>query len=461
MNVRKICWIGLPLLAALFSSCLNKQYTDIELSPYAHFVSLAFAANDSFPGLEDAVFTAEYDPHYDDTLIVNLDSLPYLTEVDSVYATFRFYSTSVCYLVQEKPGTPDRDTVLLVGSDTLDFTRSTWVYNRSSDGSSEAQYRIKVNVHQVDPELYVWKQLNAGVTAYSEINQKAIAFEAQGNFLFFTGNDTETQVYTSTDQGVTWSAGVALNLPADNTSSLKLRYMTEYAGKLYVTDNAGNLYRSADGVTWETAYDDADNPIYNLLFPLDGALWGIMRTSTGDYCLGMTTDGVAWEDRGALPQYWNDASRMFPIDDYAALVFKSRVGKPKMMVLGGLNRDGARNRTTWLSENGYAWEPIDDGALQALQGAALMQYDDKLLLFGGMTSTGNIVPLLESANEGLSWAVPDSASNVLPEGYAARAYQSLILDEEDKRFYLIGGRNSARTFSDVWSVKLNRMYFEE
>ena len=78
-----------------------------------------------------------------------------------------------------------------------------------------------------------------------------------------------------------------------------------------------------------------------------------------------------------------------------------------------------------------------------------------------MTSTGNIVPLLESANEGLSWAVPDSASNVLPEGYAARAYQSLILDEEDKRFYLIGGRNSARTFSDVWSVKLNRMYFEE
>ena len=52
---------------------------------------------------------------------------------------------------------------------------------------------------------------------------------------------------------------------------------------------------------------------------------------------------------------------MFPIDDYAALVFKSRVGKPKMMVLGGLNRDGARNRTTWLSENGYAWEPIDDG----------------------------------------------------------------------------------------------------
>ena len=77
--------------------------------------------------------------------------------------------------------------------------------------------------------------------------------------------------------------------------------------------------------------------------------------------------------------------------------------------------------------------------MQTLQGAALMQYDDKLLLFGGMTSTGNIVPPAGVGQRGSFWAVPDSASNVLPEGYAARAYQSLILDEADKRFFLIGG----------------------
>ena len=264
----------------------------------------------------------------------------------------------------------------------------------------------------------------------------------------------------STDQGATWSAGVTVSLPADNNASLKLRYMTEHAGKLYVTDNAGKLYRSADGETWETAYDGADGQLYNLLFPLDGALWGIMRTGTGDYRIGASADGTAWEDKAPLPQDWQNASLLFPIDDYSALVFKSRIGKPKMMVAGGLNRDGVRSRIVWLSENGYAWEPVRDGALQALQGAALLQYDDKLLLFGGMTSTGNIVPLLESANEGLSWSVPDTASNVLPESYPARAYQSLIMDEADKRFYLIGGRNNERAFSDVWSVKLNKMYWE-
>ncbi len=455
---KKIYWIALPLFVAFFASCLDKDYAEIKLWPYAHFVSLTFAANDSMPGLEDAEFTAELDPYTGDSLIVNLDSLPYLTEVDSVYASFSFYSSSGSYLVQELPDTGDKDTVVLVGSDTIDFTLPTMVYNRSSDGTTQASYRIKVNIHQVDPDLYVWKSHYGAVTSSPEINQKGIAFG--GRYLFYTGSDTETTVYASTDRGATWSAGAAVSLPADNNASLKLRYMIEHAGKLYVTDNAGKLYRSADGETWETAYDGADGQLYNLLFPLDGALWGIMRTGTGDYRIGASADGTAWEDKAPLPQDWQNASLMFPIDDYSALVFKSRIGKPKMMVVGGLNRDGVRSRIVWLSENGYAWEPVRDGALQALQGAALAQYDDKLLLFGGMTSTGNIVPLLESANEGLSWSVPDTASNVLPESYPARAYQSLIMDEADKRFYLIGGRNNERAFSDVWSVKLNRMYWE-
>lgn len=459
MKRNKIYWIGLSLLTVFFVSCLDKETGEIKLSSDPTFVSLTFAENDSIPGLEDAVFTLEYEGHYNDSIIVNLDSLPHLTRIDSVYATFTFKSTSGSYLVQDKADGSGQDTIYFASSDTIDFTLPTVVYNRSSDGTALRSYRIKVNVHQVEPELYVWKELNPQVTTYPEINQKAIYFEPQDLFLFYVGSDTETKVYESADKGVTWTAGARLNLPAENTASLKLRYMAAYKNQLYVTDNAGKLYRSGDGKMWETAYANADTLIYNLLFPQGDALWGIMRTGNDAFCLGMTADGSHWEYKADLPQYWNDADRMFPIDDYASLVFKSRVGNPKMMVLGGLNKRGLRNRTTWVSENGVAWEPLRDGALPALQGMALTQYDDKLLLFGGMGSSGYVTPLLESKNEGLSWSVPDSAYNVLPEKYPARTYQSVILDESDKRLYLVGGKNMERIYSDVWTVKLNRMYF--
>ncbi len=459
MKSSKLHLVILPLLVIGAVSCLGTQSNDVVLASNAYFVSLTFEENDSIPGLEDAVFTLEADPDYSDSVIVNLDSLPYLTALDSIFATFIFQSTSGSRLIQDL-GNGEYDTIYFVSADTIDFTYPTKVENTSADGSMTVTYQIKVNVHQVDPELYVWNQVNEAIANSPEVNQKGIYFKTQEKFLFYTGTDTETSVYTSTDKGATWSSAALIDMPAENDASLKLRYMTEHDGMLFVTDNDGKLYRSADGTTWQTAFVDNDYVIYNLLFSSEENLWAIMRTSVGDYRLGVSVDGTAWTDKVALPQYWNDASRMFPIDDYAALVFKSKVGNPKMMVLGGLNQSGLRNNTTWLSENGSSWEAIDDGALQTLQGAALVQYDDKILLFGGMASTGSIVSLLETENEGISWAVPDTACNVLPEDFTVRAYQSLLLDEEDKCFYLIGGRNNVRAFSDVWHVKLNRMWFD-
>lgn len=62
------------------SSCLGT--TDVtSYSTNPSFSSLTFAANDSIPYLSTAAFTLEYDSQVGDSVIVNLDSLPFNTQI--------------------------------------------------------------------------------------------------------------------------------------------------------------------------------------------------------------------------------------------------------------------------------------------------------------------------------------------------------------------------------------------
>ena len=73
----------------LLSSCLGTTNTATEASTDAGFVSLTISGNDS---VSKAVFTLV------DKTIVNVDSLPYKTPVDSVYPVFTFVSTAATKL---------------------------------------------------------------------------------------------------------------------------------------------------------------------------------------------------------------------------------------------------------------------------------------------------------------------------------------------------------------------------
>jgi hypothetical protein len=134
-------------------------------------------------------------------------------------------------------------------------------------------------------------------------------------------------------------------------------------------------------------------------------------------------------------------------------------------VVGGYDRDGVLIRASWIGQpdlnNRMVWEALRTDALSAIHNASVIQYDNKLLLFGGMKSDGNILPLQESRNEGLNWHTPDSTFNMLPETFTVRAYQSVIVNATDKRIFLFGGRNNTASFSDVWTVKLNRMHWAD
>lgn len=447
-------------IVSLFTSCF-KDDKEVTLSSDPSFYSLKFAKNDSIPGLERAIFTYEYDAALGDSVIVNLDSLPFQLRIDSVYPTFTFRSSAGQYLIMKDALGTGKDTVFLTGKDTIDFNRVLSIRNFATDGTPSKDYNIKVNVHQVAPEMYVWRRTVPEVYAHDASVQKVVFFK--NKFFFYAGSAENNYLYTS-DKALLWKSEVINGLPLN----CNFTNITAFNDKLYVPHGDGKIYSSADGYTWTGL-----NPgnvgyiINNLLFVLDNNLWSVFKhQATQQYYFSTSTDGAVWQMKEKLPAD-------FPIADFGAYSFTSRNNKPKAIIVGGYDADGDLLSSVWSVQKNtfdeYKWIDLgkdSKGPLTPLSGVAIVQYDDKLLLFGGMTISKGIIdrPYKESIDEGLTWKHTDTIYNVIndlsiPLSYQPRSYQSVVHDATEHNIYLFGGKTRNMVFSDVWVGKLNRLSF--
>lgn len=439
------------------NSCLGDDYvTDTSNNPC--FVSLSFLKNDSVPNLENAVFTLVFDETIHDSIIVNLDSLPYQTRIDSVYAVFSFKSSSACYLIF------DNDSLVTYSSgNPIDFTKVSQIKNIASDGVTERTYYIKVNVHQVDPELYVWKKLIDNVYSFTAQDQKAIYFK--GKIYFFVSSNAGNFLYNSTN-GTSWTEYTINGLPPLATFQ-DIQIFNDTT--LFLTQNNSNLYFSTDGINW-SIYQYADFQFSSLLFVMNNQLWAIVNTiNDGKYRFASSNDGSHWQLNNEIPAN-------FPISNFTSISFYSRTKTPKALVINGTSVDNQPLGTRWSTENGSYWVDfsIEDKSLDSLdQGAPVIFYDDKLFILGRNKEKTEKNYFRQSIDEGLSWQIPDSTYNYLPEDFQARHYSSFFVfnprpyDKTDKkeqieasnRIYIIGGKNSSGWFSDVWTGKVNKKNF--
>jgi len=439
------------------NSCLGDDYvTDTSNNPC--FVSLSFLKNDSVPNLENAVFTLVFDETIHDSIIVNLDSLPYQTRIDSVYAVFSFKSSSACYLIF------DNDSLVTYSSgNPIDFTKVSQIKNIASDGVTERTYYIKVNVHQVDPELYVWKKLIDNVYSFTAQDQKAIYFK--GKIYFFVSSNAGNFLYNSTN-GTSWTEYTINGLPPLATFQ-DIQIFNDTT--LFLTQNNSNLYFSTDGINW-SIYQYADFQFSSLLFVMNNQLWAIVNTiNDGKYRSASSNDGSYWQLNNEIPAN-------FPISNFTSISFYSRTKTPKALVINGTSVDNQPLGTRWSTENGSYWVDfsIEDKSLDSLdQGAPVIFYDDKLFILGRNKEKTEKNYFRQSIDEGLSWQIPDSNYNYLPEDFQARHYSSFFVfnprpyDKTDKkeqieasnRIYIIGGKNSSGWFSDVWTGKVNKKNF--
>ena len=446
MNPDKIMrMICLACIVITLPACLKNKEKDTELSDDPTLASLTFAANDSIPHLDEAVFTIVNDSN----LVYNPDSLPYQTRIDSVFPTFTFNAPSggaILYCGD--------DTIVLTGNDTVDFSiQPVRLLNYAANGIDTMWYSIYVNVHQVNPDLYVWEQRNPKIYTHAGSNQKAIWFNDA--LYLFVSSGINNYLYTSAD-GSTWqqAADKFNGLPTYNN----FKQLVPYDNKLYMATET-TIYRSENGIDW-TSIDMSANPFIftSLLMDFDGKLWGIIQEKQSkEYYFAHTTDGTTWEQGAATPAG-------FPISDFACVTFTSRTKTPKALVLGGYSADNTPLNKRWTTENGNYWInlSIEQPSFGSLAGASLINYDGKLLLFGGTDQNGKLMSsyVLETTDEGLNWVAPDSTANSMPEDFALRTNQSVVVNEADKRIYIIGGQSQYQVFTDAWSGKVNHAYWE-
>jgi len=452
----------LKILALLSSivflhSCLgDSEVTEISSDP--SFVSLTFSANDSVPNLEDAVFTLEYDALLKDSVIVNMDSLPYQTRIDSVYATFIFKSSYAAYLIYENDS-----SAIISGSEAFDFTKIKAVLNIASDGVAQRKYPIKVNVHQVEPELYIWQKVSNAAHSLNVQRQKAVYFNDR---LYLFVNDGQQNYLLTSSNGSAWTQSVVSGLPANAT----FEDLTVFNNRLYVTCGDSKIYSSTDGLTW-TMQTYSEYEFTSLIFALNERLWAISHSLTdGKLRFASSVDGTEW-------LIYNEIPENFPVRGFASVVFDTKVNKQKGLVLTGFSSDGTALKTNWSTENGTYWVDfsVENTSLDSIgTGASLITYDDKLFLFGQDNKPVPGSYFRQSIDEGFSWQVPDSDYNNLPEEIAARHYSSVVVYqpriysssdtpqeiEASNWIFFIGGKNVSNEYlTDVWKGKVNRKNF--
>lgn len=461
MRFNSFKFIFLFSIVFAFVSCDWLDTTAGDVSSNPSFISLRFAANDTVPGLKNARFTLEaVSPGSKDSMIVNLDSLPCGTDITRVIPTFSFYSTSSVKVYLADTLGVINDSVALTGKDTLNFERIVKVKNVAEDEVAEKKYSIKVNVHKVEPELYQWNKVFSSIYTHAGSSQKGLLFN--DSIYFFVNSGLNNSLYKSLD-GHQWSDRIMLTgLP----NYAEIRNIVKFKSKLFLIHEGTSIYSTSNGIGWTSAdFTTKDYTFVNLLYEFNSKLWAIIKSNTdGLYRFATSVDGAEWIVIGEVPAN-------FPIGDYAALSFASRTNQPKVLIAGGVNAAGELVNNIWSSENGSKWLDFsrENKTLGSLAGVSIVNYDDKLLLFGGSDATGEVVAnyYMVSIDEGLSWSKPDTTYNQIRQlittpkatylKYEPRYLQTAVV--KDKKIILIGGRDKSKVYTDVWTGKLNRLSF--
>lgn len=438
-------------------SCTTTQNQVANPSSDASIKTAYIQYNDSSVDASKAVFTI----NDADSIIFNVDSLPYGTKIDSLYLGFTFAS-SLGYIMN--------DTIsesyyygTAVTSHHFDLSKPVKIKNLATDGKTTRQYTIKVNVHKVETYLHIWSELKNSVLAAPAENQKAVMLN--GQFYYFHDYGTSNALYTSAD-AVNWSnKGAVPTLPLN----ARLRNMLVYNNYILLLHNGNELYKTSDGINW-IKQPIAGDPNYNytaLLFSFKNKLWAVAQNKADKSVkIASSIDGITWT--------FNEKRSFtnFPVGDFAVTSFKPSLGREKVIVLGGVDPSGQVLNTRWSAENVLGvdtlyWVNLQQKsfAMDSIQKAGTAYYGSKLLLIGGSNSDRMLVDakkqLRQSIDEGLTFAVPDSTQNLMPDSYKFRTNASIIHDTTNHTLYIIGGKTNTEPLADVWKIKVNFYNFND
>ena len=441
------------ILACSLVACKQSEVSETSSENRVH--TFTFYEDTLNPGLTKATYKIKHCDYPDTGLIYSKDSLRYKTRLDSVvpYITYKATPGSATFYLPN-------DTIVSTGNDTIDLTQKpVYLHVFASDMKTERWYKIDINVHKINPDLYVWENLVDNI--FPQQNCETKAFYIKDQFVLFVNNGLSTQIYTSKDT-TNWAQSntTLTGLP----TPCHVRDIVLHDNQLYYIDK-DKLYASANIYNWEeTDYSGSTFEPINMLLSYNNLAWCIVQdTTTKQLALATIQNNQITPQKNIEDHEDGYIPNTFPISDFAATSFTCSSERPRAIVVGGRNINGDPVNSRWSFEydpnvKKYSLKDftISQPSFNTLTGASIIQYDGKLMMFGGIDN--NLEwnsTMLYSKDEGMNWQIPDTTFNQLPTQYGNRHNQTaLVLDNS---IYLIGGQSHNTSFSDVYRGRLNSL----
>lgn len=442
-NLYKNIFFILLFASVLYSCSLNNSNTVSE-SNDATITSFTISYNDSSKNANSAVFTIDNTSG----LIYNSDSLPFNTRIDSLIPSIAFASSDG-YIINDTL-TYDYFTTIKA----IDFSKRVKITNVSSDGTVKKDYLVKLNVHKVDPYLYVWTKLTPNIGTNIFENQKAVLLN--NILLFYTTSGTTNYLYSSAD-GKTWETQTVTGLPIDISL---YNSIGTFKNQVFAF-RTNNVYASSDGKNWMEKTTDNKYTYKSFICEFKNKMFVVAQNiSSNNYCIISSEDGSNWTETSVLPDE-------FPVTGFGATYFTPKYGNSKMLIIGGYDKNGNILNTRWTSEDGIYWGNLKNPKSEFSNTVytAISFYGSRLLLTEDLYANKKYKYVRTSSDYGLTWTKADS-THIRPDTlYVLRQKASVIVNPSNQTMYIVGGVNSElegdlNILSDAWKIKVNYYNFD-
>lgn len=367
----------LGILAACKSDNPQFNYTEEEyvVSGYTGIVGFNINPDDSVLRDLDSVYFAI---DLNTARIFNADSLPYGTDVSKLTvniitnpsassddetstATNNVSGIEITYKTATGDSTVNYTDTEKEHPDSIDFSRGpVYVKVTAVNGTSKRIYEVNVNVHKMLPDSLMWRQTaQADMPTSLSVPVAAAALEYQGKAMVFTAAGNDLSVATSDNPGSgdwkTTKTTLGFTPDPDN--------MTAADKALYMLDKSGELYSSADGLTWTSTGSTG---------------WVSVIGTYADEVIGVARNQAGKMVHSRYPNAY--ASEMvvdndFPVTETGqALTYTTRWQiEPQLIMAGGVTASGTTVGDTW-GYDGSRWLKLSLVPMPARSGMAMFPY---------------------------------------------------------------------------------------
>lgn len=432
----------LLLWVLAFSSCLNSSESEFEFSHDAQIYSFSMESKkDTTKVLPGVKFTIDQL----NNLIFNQDSLPYLFDVDSISLKVSgktSYSFSKIVINLQNGDS----TYLWNGEDSVAFKRLESIETTAEDGITTRKYRIKVNIHQQNPNLLNWSRITQNHLIGPVESQKSILHEGKFITYYKSGDMIKASTSPSTN-GKEWTPVTVSGLPATIRVNTLLSATNGNTSTIYALDADSTVYSSTDGLIWNRI--NSGYPvvaIYGILPSLSGEMAVLTAINDeGILKFALTNDFVSFSLKEALP-----ADDTFPVADFTSTSMENpAVHSAKYIILAG-----RKDNILWIiQEKEGKITLLSETSTVPLQVSQLFVYDAKVYLMTYETGKNR---LYYSERYGLDW-ISAGTEQELPDTFTGRIGASVITDSNNF-IWIFGGESGAQVpIADVWRGRLNKL----